>query len=135
MREKVRSSKTGSHLCQGCGVRLMVGDPSKDAAWGQRLVMSEQQIRYCTEAAAEFDQLTEDAGMGRMTALEFMDWLSPSARGRYESPPEVEGAPRRNITGGVAVMQHKGVTHRDPFPLPVQGNGERHTRGLRARTG
>jgi len=129
MREKVRSSKTGTHLCEGCGVRLTVGEPSKDAAWGQRLVMTEEQIRYCTEAAAEFDRLTEDAGEGRLTALEFMDWLSPSARGAYRAPPPFDGTPHHNITGGPAVYQHKGDTHRHPFPVPLQGNGERHTRG------
>ena len=116
MRYYVRPSTTGSHLCEGCGVRLTVGEPSSTTSWYGRLVMTEQQIRYCTEAAVEFDRLTEDAGEGRMTALEFIDWLSPSARA-IQSP----GSLRHPLTAS--------DLNRHPFPVAMQGNGEHHTKG------
>jgi hypothetical protein len=131
MRYYLRPSKNGAHLCEGCGVRLTVGEPSAKIgpdgerywSWTDRLEMSEHQIRYCTEAAAEFDELTEEAGLPRMTALEFIDWLSPSARGRYVPPPQ---------TSGIAKQRQIESAARDPFPLPIQSNGARHTRGRRA---
>ena len=119
-------------FCEGCQVRLTIGVPSSNAFWDQQLLLSEHQIKLLTQAAREFDELVEEADTEPLTALEFIDWLSPSARGPYRSPPAFDGAPRHNLNGEPAVMQHKGDTHRHPFPLPVQSNGIRHTKGRRA---
>ena len=119
-------------FCQGCAVRLTIGEPNPNSTWAQQLTLAEKAIGYIIDAAAEFDQLSEAAGE-RPTAVDFADWLAPSARGPYRSPPAFEGTPRHNQNGGAAVRQHKGDTHRHPFPLPTQSDGARHTRGMRHR--
>ena len=129
-RQFVGRPGTKTQLCEGCGVRLTVGEPATNTVWAQRLVLDERVIKDLTEAAAEFDQLTERAEVGRFTALDFIDWLTPSVRGRVE-PPFFDGAPPRNVDGSLSSVENsKGTRH--PFPLPTQGNGERHTRGRRA---
>jgi len=118
-------------VCQGCGVRLTIGEPAVRSAWAGELVLTEAQIKSLTEAAREFDILTRRSRM-ELDALDFIDWLSPSTRESYK-PPTFDGAPRHNLNGEPSVMQHKGDTHRHPFPLPTQSDGARHTRGMRHR--
>ena len=140
-------------ICQGCGVRLTIGEPNPNSTWAQQLTLPDKPIGYIIDAAAEFDQLTEHATTHATVQagchecqhsgapdelaehpsfVDFADWLAISARGPYRTPPAFEGTPRHNQNGGAAVMQHKGDTHRHPFPLPVQSNGIRHTKGRRA---
>jgi len=126
-----------SGLCEGCQMRLTIGYPTVSTEdgtgppWSQRLDLDERRIKDLTEAAAEFDQITEDAGMGRFTALEFIDWLTPSTQFRMEAP-QFDGMPSRNLDGSKPdPTNNKRAPVRDPFPVPLQGNGERHTKGRR----
>jgi hypothetical protein len=59
-------------------MRLSVGDPSPSATWPQRLNLSREQVGLLLEAAAEFEELAEDAGVVS-NAVDAIDWLSVDA--------------------------------------------------------
>ena len=78
--------------CQGCGMRLTIGEPSPSITWPQRLNLSREQVSLLLEAAAEFEQLSEDAGIVS-NAIDFCDWVSvdalrvtPLGAGRVDPP-------------------------------------------------
>lgn len=120
-------------ICPGCHERIMVGEPRATVTWPAQLTLTPDQVKLLLIAAAEYAELSEEAGEWE-SAVGFVDWMAVDAlRGeKWVDPLISEGAKARNINGGVAVIQHQGNTHRDPFPLPIQSNGVRHTKGRRA---
>jgi len=110
-------------ICQGCERRIYVGEPSPTSLWPSKLNLTLEQVKLLLTAAAEFRDLSLKAGEPE-AAVDFVDWLSVDALRdvSYHPAPFVEGT--------IPITRKPG-TNRDPFPVPLQGNGERHTKGRR----
>ena len=65
--------------CQGCNVRLLVGEPKAgEGMWPAQLHISAAMMDVLLIAAAEFRDLCEEAGE-YADAVEFVDWVRPDA--------------------------------------------------------
>ena len=99
--------------CMGCQARMRFGDPKPNANWIERLRLTKEQTDLLLVAAAEFSELSEEAGEYAL-AVAYVDWLVGVTR---QSGIQVthDGAPPRNETG----TQSDGVAkHRHPDPIP-----------------
>ena len=74
-RQKARLTEK---LCIGCGMRRSIGDPKPNAIWPQRLSLTPEQVDLILVAAAEFEELSEQAGT-ISNAVDFADWMSVDA--------------------------------------------------------
>lgn len=73
-REYVRRRYT----CEGCGVVKAIGRPKATATWPPHLVLSPQQVKWLTTAAAEYRDLCAEAGEYE-AAVDFVDWVAVDA--------------------------------------------------------
>lgn len=104
-----------SSYCQGCDMRLLVGEPRASSAWPALLMLTPEQVDVLLMAAAEWEEL------GGGTAVEFVDWMSVDAlRAKVLPPPDHDGAPPRWEKTGVTAGPHR-ASHRHPFPIPYGG--------------
>ncbi len=77
-------------LCASCRVRIKVGEPRALDSWPTRLNLSQTQVDLLLVAAAEFRDLSDDAGE-YADAVAFVDWMAPDAlRPSYTSPVKAE---------------------------------------------
>jgi hypothetical protein len=75
--ETGRIQERASKLCEGCGTRLTIGAPKAQETWPQRLTLTVDQRDLLLIAAAEYEELSEQA-QTISNAVEFIDWISPS---------------------------------------------------------
>lgn len=77
--ETGRTLQRHTKLCEGCNARLTIGEPKaqSDSNWWQRLTLTEEQRDLLLVAAAEYEELSEEAGT-ISNAVEYVDWISPS---------------------------------------------------------
>lgn len=118
-RTQLRGDQAKSY-CQGCSIRITVGEPKATPHWYQRLRLTREQVDYLLEAAAEFDELAAEYE-DHPSAVEFVDWVSVDAlrTGKVE-PPFWDGAPPRYDSGEVARKGDR-TAHRHPDPIPFGG--------------
>lgn len=62
--------------CPTCEQRRRIGDPGGHFPWSPRLNLTEEQRDLLLIAAAEFEDLSEEAG-AFVTAIDFIDWVWP----------------------------------------------------------
>lgn len=119
-------------LCANCNERIYLGEPRGNQVWPAQLSLTPDQVKLLLIAAAEYADISEKAGEPE-SAVGFVDWMAVDALRGEKWPSHVvsEGTKAHNINGAVARLQHQGNVHRDPFPLPIQSNGIRHTKGRR----
>jgi hypothetical protein len=67
--------------CVSCGARLMVGEPSTTSTWPQSLTLTEEQMADLYAAAAEYRDLTAEAGEYERV-IEYLDWAFVDVRKR-----------------------------------------------------
>jgi hypothetical protein len=101
--------------CMGCQARIRLGDPLPTAQWPERLRLTKEQTDLLLVAAAEFSELSEEAGEYAL-AVAYVDWLVGVTR---QSGVQVthDGSPSRTMTGEVASNVSNAV-HRHPDPIP-----------------
>ncbi len=64
-----------SAYCEGCGVRLTLGEPKAGDAWTSMLRLRPKQRDLLLQAAAEYRELTEEVGEYQ-DVVQFLDWIS-----------------------------------------------------------
>jgi hypothetical protein len=100
--------------CQGCGVRLTIGDPRPLNGWPERLVLDDFTVNVLLTAAADYRELCIEADEPER-AIDFVDWVAGVLRQsgiRFEA----DGAPPRNESGTAADVRQ--MRHRHPDPIP-----------------
>ena len=105
--------------CSSCNARVKFGHPAPSDNWA-KINLSTRTFYIIQQAAAEFDQLSLEAGE-YPTALEFLDWLAPS----IPRTAQHNAAEKRREVEGVAVVvggNTKGngytrITTTDPLPF------------------
>lgn len=87
MNAKMGRSETGrqyprsrTYECHSCHQRNAIGTPRASESWPAKLRLSERQIDTLLIAAAEFRDLSEEAGM-ESDPIAFLDWVRPDALG------------------------------------------------------
>jgi hypothetical protein len=100
-RDPYHVNATGRHLprrkyeCESCQVHRAIGPPKAGDSpmWPAKLNLSQFQIDQLLIAAAEYRDLSEEAGEYE-SVVAFVDWLAPDALKRgFASPIAVEPHP------------------------------------------
>jgi hypothetical protein len=100
-RDPYHVNATGRHLprrkyeCESCQVHRAIGAPKAGDTpnWPAKLNLSQHQIDQLLIAAAEYRDLSEEAGEYE-SVVAFVDWLAPDALRRgFASPVAVEPHP------------------------------------------
>lgn len=110
--------------CPSCRARAKYGHPNPSDNWS-KLNLSTRMFYILQQAAAEFDQLSQEAGE-YPTAMEFLDWLAPSIPGTAQ----FTASQKREEAEGLAIMEYPNrtgemrtrTTTTDPLPFaPLRG--------------
>ena len=112
-------SNTASSYCPGCNVRLTIGEPVHHDTWPSYLKahpLSPMQYDALLQAAAEYRDLCAAVEYPER-AVDFADWIEQEATGRQIQRYDADG---RYTVGGEGARRVS-----EPFPLPVQGSGDR----------
>lgn len=67
-------------LCHSCEARVKIGEPRARPLWAQRLRLTAEQHDLLLVAAAEYAELSDEAGEYEL-AVEFVDWIRPDVVG------------------------------------------------------
>jgi hypothetical protein len=109
--------------CSSCNARVKFGHPAPSDNWA-KINLSTRTFYIIQQAAAEFDQLSLEAGE-YPTASEFLDWLAPSIPGTAqhnaaEKRPDAAGRAIIDTPNRTGAM-HTRTTTTDPLPFaPVR---------------
>lgn len=69
-----------NYFCESCKVRRAIGEPKPMDNWPSRLSLSQYDLDLLLLAAVEYALLSDEAGEYQ-SAIEFVDWVTPSALG------------------------------------------------------
>lgn len=67
-------ARTRPLYCESCGVRRTIGEPKARDTWTSRLTLTPEEHDWLLVAAAEFEELSEDA-QTVSNAVDFVDWI------------------------------------------------------------
>jgi hypothetical protein len=98
-----------SGYCASCSARILIGNPKSTQTWSQRLHLTQEQVDLLLIAAAEYRDLSAEAGEYE-EAVSFVDWLAPDALKDGEGRAWVEVDGKRDEWGRMA-------GHPDPIPV------------------
>lgn len=70
--------RSRTYQCESCKVRNAIGEPRASDTWPARLHLTEVQLDLLLVAAAEFRDLSIEAGEP-VNAIAFLDWIRPDA--------------------------------------------------------
>jgi hypothetical protein len=115
MKGWVKTGRVDSRrACLSCQARIRLGEPHPTSNWAERLRLTKEQTDLLLVAAAEFSELSEEAGEYAL-AVTYVDWVAGVLRQsgiRFEA----DGAPPRNESGTAADVRQ--MRHRHPDPIP-----------------
>jgi hypothetical protein len=90
-----------NYECESCHQRNAIGAPRASDTWPASLSINAKQMDLLLIAAAEFRDLSEEAGE-HPDAIDFLDWVRPDALTRGFASPA-------GMSSEATMDRHKGV--------------------------